>query len=185
MPLRRFLTPLALLVMLAGCAGPNNRNAVLDQLNPAPISRHTWARIVGTYTGPVHASTIRFGYEGLSSMETRLDLSGWADAPDVVFQMDKGYSTAWTEYGERKGTYTNIPSRRYGSQGTVEASTHAPNQMLLVLRRDTTAVHHGTWLILTFLRNGDVDVDYIGRSGWRGQGELTRVPNYMAYTADR
>jgi hypothetical protein len=176
------LTPLAFLAMLAGCAGPNNREVVLDELNPAPVSGRTFARIAGTYTGPIHASTIRFGYEGLSSMETRLDLSGWADAPGVVFQVDKGYSTGWTEYGERKGTFTNIPDKRYGSQGTLVASTHAPNQLLLALRRDTTLSHRNAWLILTFLRNGDVDVDYIGRSGWRGQGELSRVPNY---TADR
>jgi hypothetical protein len=170
------------LALLAGCAGPGNRNAVLGELNPAPIPARNWSRIVGTYTGPIHASTQRFGYEGLSSMETRLDLSGWADAPAVVFQMDKGYSTSWTEYGERKGTYTNIPDKRYGSQGIVIASSHAPDQVLLVLRRDTTAIHKGTWLILTFLTNGNVDVDYVGRSGWRGAGELTRVPTY---TADR
>jgi len=182
MPLPRILAPLALtaLALLTGCAGPNNRNAVLNELNPAPISGRTWSRVVGTYTGPIRSSTIRFGYEGLSAMETRLDLSGWADAPAVVFQMDKGYSTAWTEYGERKGTFTNIPDKRYGSQGTVVASSHFPNQLLLVLRRDTTANRKPMWLILTFLANGNVDVDYIGRSGWRGAGELTRVPNYTA-----
>lgn len=180
MPLLRILAPLAALALLAGCAGNNNRNAVLDQLNPAPMSARTWARVAGSYTGPIHASTVRAGYEGLSAMETRLDLSGWANAPAVIFQMDKGYSTSWTEYGERKGVFTNIPSKRYGSQGTVVASTHAPNQMLLVLRRDTTASHHGTWLILTFLASGEVDVDYIGRSGWRGEGELWRAPTYTA-----
>ena len=51
-------------------------------------------------------------------METRLDLSGWSDDPGVVFRMDKGYSTSWTEYGEWKGTFTNIPDKRYGSQGS-------------------------------------------------------------------
>ena len=180
MPLLRFIAPLFALALLAGCAGPNNRNAVLDELSPAPMSNRAWAHVVGTYTGPIHASTVRMGFEGLSAMETRLDLSGWPDAPAVVFQMDKAYSTAWTEYGERKGTFTNIPDKRYGSQGTVVASTHAPNQMLLVIRRDTTASRHGSWLILTFLDNGDVDVDYIGHSGWRGQGELTRIPTYTA-----
>jgi hypothetical protein len=186
MPLPRLLVPLkplfalTALALLAGCAGPGNRNAVLDELSPAPISGRTWSRIVGTYTGPIHASTERFGFEGLSAMETRLDLSGWADAPAVIFRMDKGYSTSWTMYGERNGTYTNIHDQRYGSQGTVVASSHAPNQLLLVLRRDTTANHKGTWLILTFLADGSVDVDYIGHSGWRGSGELSRVPSYTA-----
>lgn len=134
-----------------------------------------WSRVVGTYTGPIRASTERGSFEGLMAMETRLDLSGWSDAPDVVFRMDKGYSTAFTPYGEWNGTFTNIPSQRYGSQGQVIASTHAPNQLLLVLRRNRTATRAGSWMILTFRANGSADVDWIGRSGWRGTGELGRV----------
>jgi hypothetical protein len=133
-----------------------------------------WSRLIGTYTGPIHESTERWGHEGLAAMETRLDISGWSDAPEVVFKVDKGYSTSWTEYGEWQGTFTNIPSKRYGSQGEVIASTHAPNQMLLVLRRKSTATRAGSWVILTFRVNGNVEVDWIGRSGWRGQGELWR-----------
>ena len=167
---------------MTGCAGPPNRIAVLDQLSPAPMSPQAWAQVRGAYTGPIRASTIRFGFEGLSQMETRLDLSGSADAPGVVFHMIRGYSTSWTAYGEREGIYTNIRAKRYGSQGTAEASTHAPNQMLITLRRDATLTHRGTWLILTFLSNGRIDVDWIGHSGWRGSGELWRVPAYM--TAD-
>jgi hypothetical protein len=135
-----------------------------------------WSRVVGTYTGPVRATTIRFGFEGQSSIDARLDLSGWADDPEAVFRIDKTYSSPWTMYGETEGTFTNIPAKRYGSQGTVVASTHFPNQMLLVIRKDVTATRAGSWLILTFLGDGRVDVDWIGRSGWRGSGELWRVP---------
>jgi hypothetical protein len=139
------------------------------------MSARAWSRVIGTYTGPIHASTERGGFEGLMSTETRLDLSGWSDAPEIVFQVDKGYSTAWTPYGEWHGTYTNIPERQYGSQGGVLASTHAPNQLLLMLRRNRSATQ-GSWLILTFRANGKADVDWIGRSGWRGGGELWKEP---------
>jgi hypothetical protein len=172
-----FLGAFSVLVMaLAGCAGSPDRHAALNQLNPAPMTPAVWSRLIGTYTGPIHSSTIRFGFEGQSSTSVRLDLSGWADDPGVVFRFDKGYSTAWTMYGEKKGTFTNIPARRYGSQGTVVASTHYPDQILLVLRRDTTFTHANSWMILTYLGNGRLDVDWIGHSGWRGSGELWRSP---------
>lgn len=142
------------------------------------MSGRVWAQVKGTYTGPIRASTERYGFEDLSAAETRLDLSGWADAPNAVFRMDRGYSTAWTEYGEWKGTFTNIPARRYGTQGTVIATTHAPNQMLLILRRNGVSPLKGNWMILTFRGNGTIDVDWIGHSGWRGEGELSRVRSF-------
>jgi hypothetical protein len=166
----------AMAIAISGCAGPPDRNAVLDELSPAPISPAAWSRIVGTYTGPIRASTIRSGFEGLAAISTRLDLSG-----SVVLRMDKGYSTSWTMYGEKKGTFTNIPSRRYGSQGTATASTHFPDQVLITIRRDGTLSHEGTWMILTFHANGNVDVDWIGRSGYRGTGELARVPSLAGF----
>ncbi len=170
---------LVAMAAVAGCASPPDRSAILDELNPAPMSSRAWSHAVGTYIGPIHASTQRGGFDALAAMETRLDLSGWSDSPEVLFQMDKGYSTSWTEYGEWRGTFTNIPYRRYGAQGEVTATTHAPNQMLLVLRRNRTASREGVWLILTFHENGSADVDWVGRSGWRGQGELSRatLPN--------
>ncbi len=134
-----------------------------------------WSQVAGTYLGPIHASTERGSFEGLTSIETRLDLSGWSDSPEVVIRIDRGYSTSWTEYGEWHGTFTNIPAKRYGSQGQVIASTHAPNQLLLILHRNRTATHAGNWMILTFHENGHADVDWIGRSGWRGSGELWRA----------
>jgi hypothetical protein len=163
--LRRIALLAALPAMLAGCtgAGPVNRSAVLDELNPAPMSAAAWSRVCWTYSGPIRASTQRNGIEGLSQTDTRLELSGPVDAPGVVFRMDRGFSTGWTPYGEWKGNFTNIPSMRYGSQGTVDASTHAPNQLLLVLRRDSSASREGSWMILTFRPNGNVDVDWIGR----------------------
>ena len=171
----RRIAALVVLAVVAGCAAPPDRSSILDELNPAPMSGRVWSRVTGTYLGPIHASTERGSYEGLMSMDTRLDLSGWSDAPDVVFRMDKGYTTSWTKYGEWHGTFTNIPDRRYGSQGGVIASTHAPDQLLLMLHRDRTATRSGSWMILTFRANGSVDVDWIGRSGWRGAGELWRA----------
>jgi hypothetical protein len=109
-------------------------------------------------------------------METRLDLAGSADSPDVILRLDTGFSTAWAMYGERKGTYTNISSKRYGAQGAILATTHAPNQLLLETRRFGASTGTGTWMILTFRGNGTVDIDVLGHSGWRGEGELWRVP---------
>jgi hypothetical protein len=174
----RFFTRIAALAALsigvAGCAEPISRTSVLDELNPAPMSPRAWSQVVGTYLGPIHASTERGSFEGLTAIETRLDISGPPDSPDVIVRLDRGYSTSWTAYGEWHGTFTNITERRYGSQGAVIASTHAPNQMLLKLRRNRTTSPAGAWMILTFLGNGRVDVDWIGRSGWRGTGELWR-----------
>ena len=109
-------------------------------------------------------------------MDTRLELSGWPDEPGVLLRIERGYSTGWTEYGEWKGIFTNIPAKRYGTEGGVTATTHAPDQMLLILHRDNSAMNKGAWMILTFRPNGVIDVDWVGRSGWRGQGELWRVP---------
>jgi len=145
-------------------------------LDPAPVSDRAWEQMQGTYTGPIRASTQRGGFEGESAMETRVDISGWPDDPQVVLRMDTGFSTAWAMYGERKGTYTNIPSKRYGTQGTLFASTHAPNQLLIQWRRWGISANTGGWLILTFRGHGTIDVELIGHSGWRGEGELWRVP---------
>jgi len=164
-----------LAMTVAGCAGPGDRCAIFDELDPAPMTQQAWSHVVGTYMGPMRMAAQRGGFEGASSTEMRLDLSGWVDAPEVVLRTDKGFSTAWAMYGERKGTYTNIPSKRYGSQGMVYASTHAPNQMLLRMRRFGVSANTGYWMILTFRGNGTVDVEGIGYSGWRGDGELWRV----------
>lgn len=166
----------ALAATVAGCAGPRDRRAVRDALNPAPMTDRAWSRVVGTYTGPIRSTTIRGGFEGESAMETRLDLSGWADSPEVVLRFLTGYSTAWTLYGERNGAYTNIPSKRYGAQGSIVASTHFPNQLLLKLRRFGLFPSTGNFMILTFRGGGAVDVDMVGHSGWRGDGELWRAP---------
>jgi len=174
--LPRFAAMVTLALAIGGCAGFSDRDAVLNELNPAPMSEQAWARVAGTYTGPIRASTQRGGFEGASSTELRLDLSGWADAPEVVMQMDNGFSTAWAMYGERKGTYTNIPSKRYGTQGAVFPTTHAPNQLLLKWRRWGVSANTGGWMILTFRGHGVIDVDMIGHSGWRGDGELWRAP---------
>jgi len=173
----RFFGTIGALAVITGCAGPPNREAALSGLNPVPMSAGAWAKAVGTYTGSIRASTIRFGFEGLSETDSRLELSGPVYAPAVLIRMDRGYSTAWSTYKEWKGTFTNITAKRYGSQGTVSATTHAPNQMLIVLRRDGTASHHGSWMVMTFLEDGDIGVDWIGKSGWRGSGEFSRVPD--------
>jgi len=167
-------------VMLAGCAGFSDRRAILNELDPAPMTERAWSQMVGTYTGPIRSATQRGGFEGESATETRLDLSGWAAAPEVVLRMDTGFSTAWAMYGERKGTYTNIPSKRYGTQGAVYPSTHAPNQLLLQWRRFGVSANTGGWIILTFRGNGVIDADMIGHSGWRGDGELWRAPALTA-----
>jgi hypothetical protein len=173
----RRIAALALLaVTISGCAGYPDRRLILNELNPAPMSDRAWSQVRGTYTGPIRSATQRAGFEAASSMETRLDLSGSADAPGVVLKIDNGFSTAWALYGERRGTYTNIPSQWYGGQGTVYATTHAPNQLLIKTRRYGFSSGTGYWMILTFTGNGVIDVDLIGHSGWRGDGELWRVP---------
>lgn len=143
------------------------------------MPERTWSRVAGTYAGPIRSTTLRGGFEGESALETRLDLSGWADSPEVVLTVDNGFSTAWAMYGERAGVYTNVPSKRFGSQGTVYATTHAPDQLLLHLRRFGLSAGTGGWLILTFHPNGVADVELIGHSGWRGDGQLWRVPEML------
>lgn len=177
----RIAAPAVLVAMIAGCAGPSDRDAAIHELNPAPMSAQVWSQVRGTYAGPIREVTERYGFEASAAMETRLDVSGWADAPGVVFRIDKGYSTDWSEYGEWRGTFTNIPDKRYGTQGAAYPSTHAPNQMLLELRRNGVHIGKGSWVILTFRGNGNVDVDWIGRAGWRGEGELWRVPSAMTH----
>jgi hypothetical protein len=169
----------ALIFIAAGCSGYPDRRLILNELSPALMSDRAYAGVIGAYTGPIRATSQRGGFEGESSSEARLDLSGWPDAPRVVLKLDTGFSTAWAMYGEREGVYTNIPSQRYGAQGVVYASTHAPNQMLLKLRRFGASAGTGAWLILTFQGQGTIDVDWIGHSGWRGQGELWRVSDIM------
>jgi hypothetical protein len=85
----------ALIFMAAGCSGYPDRHLILNTLSPAPMSDRAYAGVVGTYTGPVRATTIRGGFEGESTSEIRLDLSGWADHPLVLLKMDTGFSTAW------------------------------------------------------------------------------------------
>ena len=57
---------LAAILGLAGCAGPSDRRAIFNELDPAPMTQTAWARVAGTYAGPIHSSTERFGYEGLN-----------------------------------------------------------------------------------------------------------------------
>ena len=162
---------------MSGCAGPGNRESALDDLNPAPMTPTAWASARGVYLGNIRATTERFGFEDNAAMEVRLDLSGPVNSPGVIFRMWRGYSTAWTEYGEWKGTFTNIPQKRYGTQGSVFASTHYPNQALLILRRNGASQYGGVWMILTFRDNSIIDIDWIGHAGWRGEGELSRAPS--------
>jgi len=178
MRLHRAVAALVMGMAMAGCAGPGDREAALNELDPAPMSDAAWSHVTGIYLGAVRASSQRFGYEGLTSMDLRLELSGRADQPGVLMRVENGFSTAWEQYGERKGTYTNIPSKRYGSQGWIEATTHAPNQLLLHYRRYGGVLSPtGAWMILTFRPDGNVPVDYIGHSGYRGDGEFYRKPD--------
>jgi len=177
--LRRIAALAVLAAAIAGCAGPSNRDAILADLNPAPMSPRAWSRATGVYTGAIRATTQRFGFEDESSIETRLDLSGPPNSPAVILRIMKGYSTAWTEYGEWKGTFTNIPDERYGTQGSVNASSHAPDRALLILRRNGASQLAGIWMILTFRPDGAVDVDWVGYAGWRGSGVLSRAPSLV------
>ena len=178
----RVFRRVALLGMLAaamaGCAGPHNRNIIRNQLNPEPMSGQAWAQARGTYMGPVRETTIRGAFEGEASYELRLDLAGSADSPDIILYTDKGFSTAWAEYGERKGLYTNVPAKTYGAQGTVYATTHAPNQVDDPVEAFWICYAHtsGPFMVLTFRENGHIDVDWVDHAGWHGEGELWRVP---------
>jgi hypothetical protein len=172
----RIAALLLVALVISGCAGYPDRRLIFDQLNPAPMSDRAWAQVRGSYTGPIRSTTQRTGFEAASSMEVRLDLSGYADDPGVFLKIENGYSTAWALYGQRKGAYTNIPSKWYGGQGTIYASTHAPNQLLIKTRRYGLSAGTGNWFILTFRPRGVIDVELIGHSGWRGDGELWRVP---------
>jgi len=165
----------AVAASMAACSGPADRQNILARLNPAFMGPRTWEHYVGTYTGPIHADSMRFGYEGLSTRSIQITLSGRTDYPLVTLKEVNDTSSAFDEYVERKATYTNNPVQRYGAQGWVLASTHAPNQLLVRFRRYGIAVS-ALRMIMTFNADGSADVDFFGHSGWRGTGELWRVP---------
>lgn len=143
------------------------------------MSAQAWSRVVGSYNGPVRLTTQRWGFEAQKSIETRVDIAGPVSDPEIFLRMDSGFSTEWSVYGEHRGIYTNIQSKLYGSQGTVAAATHAPNQLLLTIHRDGASPEKCSWLILTFRGRGVVDAEMIGHSGWRGDGEFWRIPTVL------
>jgi hypothetical protein len=163
-------------ISIAGCAGVPQRREIRETLNPNPMSEREWAGVTGTYTGPVRLVIRRFGNEGASVTESRIELSGDARNPRVFLKMLTGYSSAWAPYVERSETFTNIPERRYGTQGFVLASTHAPDQLMLHFHPGVLSSNSHAFWIITFRGRDCAEVTAVRRSGWHGEGTLHRVP---------
>lgn len=169
---------LILCVFLAGCAGVPQRRAIRETLAPEPMSARAWAAVVGTYTGPVRSTMRRFRNEGASVAETRVEISGDAQNPRVFLKMQTGYTSAWVSYVERDETFTNIPERRYGTQGFVLASTHEPDQLMLRFRPGVLSANARAFWIITFCGRDCATIEAVGRSGRYGEGTLHRVPAF-------
>jgi hypothetical protein len=159
-----------------GCGGVTAREHALTVLSPQPMNPAQWQRVTGLYAGPIRAATTRFGYEALSVRELRMEISGTAEEPLVFLKMQTSHAGAWTAYSEKTETFTNISERRYGTQGYVFASSHAPDQLLLRLRANGVSWNVRPRMILTFRGRSCIDVDWIAESGWRGEGTLQRLP---------
>jgi len=142
------------------------------------MSERAFARIAGVYLGPVRTTTKRFGTQGIRLFEMRLELYGNPESPDVFLKLHTAFTGAWEAYGENSEEFTNIPERRYGTQGFIVATTHAPNQIMLSPRTGALSPHLGSFMIVTFRGRNRADVTWIGRSGWHGGGTLHRVPSF-------
>lgn len=151
---------------------------MVETLSPAPMGPGMFARVDGVYLGPVRVKTKRFGSEGIRLFEMRLEIAGSPHSPDVFIKLHTAYTGAWNVYGESREEFTNIPERRYGTQGYVVATSHAPNQLLLRPRPGPLSPHAGSFMIVTFSGPNRADVTWIGKSGWHGGGRLHRVPRF-------
>lgn len=165
-------------VFLAGCAGVPQRRAIRETLQPEPMTEQAWAAATGVYTGPVRTVIRRFGTEGAAVADARLEVSGSALRPRVFLKMQTGYSSAWTPYVERTETFTNIPERRYGTQGYILATTHGPDQLMLRFRPGVLSTNSRVFWIVTFTGRDCATVTAVGRSGRHGEGTLHRVPEF-------
>jgi len=172
------LLSLAVLFFLTGCGTIPQRRAIRESVSPDPIDPRMFARIAGVYTGPIRTTTKRFGTQGVRLFETRLEVYGSPESPDVFFKIQTAFTGAWNVYGENSEEFTNIPDRRYGTQGYIVATTHAPDQLRIKLRAGAFSPHVGSFLIVTFRGRDCADVRWIGRSGWHGEGSLHRMPSF-------
>lgn len=160
----------------SGCAVLSQRRAPFSALAPEPMTPQQWKPLTGIYSGTIRATTRRLGTEGVRVFEARLELSGNPESPDVFLKIRTTHSGAWTTYSEKTETFTNIRVRRYGTDGYVLASTHAPDQVLLRLQPNGLWLDVRPTMILTFHAPGWADVQWLASNGWHGEGSLRSVP---------
>ena len=166
------------LCLISGCGGIGARRAVLDTLSPYTVSGREWSRMIGTFSGPTRITTNRFGNEAVEILTMSLEISGDPLAPKIFLRMRTDHSGAWSFYNEHLASFTNILARRYSTQGYVTATTHAPNQLLIFIHRNDLTTDPGPFMIVTFRGRDCADVEYLGKSGWRGEGSLMREPHF-------
>lgn len=175
--LPRALSALGLgIFFLAGCAAMPQRRAIRETPGPNPMTGSEWAAVTGIYTGPVRSVNRRFASEGLSVADARLELSGSAEQPRVFLKTQTGYAGAWSAYVERNESLTNIPERRYGTQGFIAAATHSPDGLTLQFRPGPFSTNSRAFWIVTFRGRDCAEVTAVARAGWHGEGTLHRVP---------
>lgn len=173
-----------LILVGAGCMAVHQRRNIRESVAPEPMTPRAWGAAAGTYIGPIRSTSRRFGSEGVSVAETRLEISGTADEPLIFMKMRVAFTSAGNMNGERTETFTNIDQRRYGVRGRLFASSHAPDQLLLQLKPQPLSPTAGSFMILTFRGHGHADVDFVEHAFRHGEGTLLRPPALEETAAD-
>ena len=162
-----------MILLCVGCAShPSKLGYVpLYELSAAPVSDAAWSRMVGNYSGPVRSHVHTWmGTTGDKSEELSLSLRGTALNPRVFVRIRSSYTTAWAGLGTKNEVFTNIPRLEYGAKLLQEASSHAPDALVVEIPKRIYILH--------FYCRDTAEVDEIGTNGWRGTGRLQRIPEF-------
>ncbi len=174
--LSRTVFLLCTLLVLAGCRTINERNAVFTGLSDEPIACAKWRKLVGVYSGPVRSMSKGVGTTGITTQNMRLEVYGSPENPLVFLRLRAFATSAFTAYGERIESFTNMPEREFGVRARLSVSSHAPHDLFVTLEPTILSPNRGGAMIFSFQENGRVDVDSVGHFQRRGIGTLNREP---------
>jgi len=167
----RLLAFLPMLLLCVGCASSELRYEPLSELSAAPVSDPVWNKMIGNYSGPIRSHVHTWmGTTGVKSEEVALSVRGTPLHPKLFMRIHANYTTSWTGLGSQEDVYTNIPRMEYGAKVLKEASSHAPDALVIEIPKRI--------YILRFFCRDSIEVDEIGINGWRGTGRLQRIPEF-------